>query len=49
MSELENTPESIPENTANSSDPYTYYAGKPVAAPIPRYEPVYKKKKKKLP
>jgi serine protease Do len=49
MSEFENIPEMIPENPQNPNDPYTYYAGKPAEPPLPRYVPIYQKKKKKLP
>ena len=49
MHEFENILEMIPENTPNQSDPYTYYAGKPVETSLPRYVPNSKKKKKKQP
>ena len=47
MREYETIPEMISENPPDPKDPYTYYAGHPVTAPVPRY--VSKQKKKKLP
>ena len=47
MREYETIPEMIFENPPDPKDPYTYYAGHPVTAPVPRYVP--KQKKKKLP
>ena len=48
MNEYENSPE-VSNQMRNQNDPYTYYAGQPVAPTEYRYVAPAKKKKKKMP
>lgn len=45
MHEYETIPKMIWDNPPTPEDPYTYYAGHPATAPVPRYVPKQKKKK----
>ena len=45
MHEYETIPKMICDNPPTPEDPYTYYAGHPATAPVPRYVPKQKKKK----